>query len=116
MLLFPLLKALRMDANDGFFVKPVLGAAIEDWEAWPNGALGFVVNRVVAECVESTEADESPLEWWKKLCWPNAPDGVVMLGADGESLPKPPNPNPGRPNGIGAERTSSSSKSTRNEL
>lgn len=96
-------------------VKPVLVVAIEDVGAWPKGVPGLDGYRVVAEPAESMDADESPREWWKKLFSPKPATGVV--DAPGESFPNPlPKPNPGRPKGIGADRTSSSSKSTQIQL
>lgn len=71
------------------------------------------MKRVVAELAESMDADESPREWWKKLLSPKPASGVVV--PPGESLPKPPKPKPERPNGVGADRTSSSPKSRRGQ-
>lgn len=63
-LLLPLLKALRIEANEGFFENPVL---VDCWEECENGVAVLLVYRVVAEPVESSEADESPRLCEKKL-------------------------------------------------
>ena len=55
-LLLPLLKALRMDANEGFFENVVLVDNCDEC------AKGLLVYRIVAEVVESSEAPESTLE------------------------------------------------------
>jgi hypothetical protein len=39
---FPLLKALRMDAKEGFLEKAVLVVAKEDWEECEKGVLGLL--------------------------------------------------------------------------
>ena len=120
---FPLLKAFRILANEGFFgmkaeVDVVL---IEDWDEWPNGRLGFVKPRMLLpEWAESTDALESPRAWWKKLRSP-CPNGVAV---DGEYTVEPNAPNPlllpcpnaGRPNGMELDPRSSSSKSVRKSV
>jgi hypothetical protein len=62
---FALLKALRIDAKDGFFEKPVTLLAKDGWAECEN--TGLLGGLIVAELVDSTEADESPRLWEKKL-------------------------------------------------
>lgn len=63
-LFFPLLKAFRIEAKEGFLLmKPVPGVAIDDWEEWPKGVPGLLGNLVVAEPAESADALESPRVW-----------------------------------------------------
>ena len=64
-LCFPLLKALRMDAKDGFLEKPVLLAAKEGCAECEKSVLGLLAKRVVPDTAESIEAAESSREWEK---------------------------------------------------
>ena len=47
-----------MDAKEGFLEKEVLTVAKEGWEECEKGMLGLLVWRVVAEPVESMDADD----------------------------------------------------------
>lgn len=64
-LCFPLLKALRIDAKDGFLEKAVLVVANEGCAECEKSVLGLLVKRVVVDTVESIEMAESPREWEK---------------------------------------------------
>ena len=59
---FPLLKALRMDAKDGFLEKAVLVVANEGCAEWEKSVLGLLVKRFVTEPAESIEVEESSRE------------------------------------------------------
>lgn len=62
---FVLLKALRIDANDGFFEKPIELLAKDGWAECEIA--GLIANLAVTEPVDSTEADESPRVWEKNF-------------------------------------------------
>ena len=115
LLFFVLLKAARMEANEGFLVNAEPALLTDGCEKCPKVALRLAAKPfVVAELAESIEVEECALEW-EKLCSPPK----VACGLDGSqpepAPPKPPppkpNPAPERPNNVGVDPAFPSSKS-----
>jgi len=116
------LNAFRIDAKDDFLPKgdvvvttalvveldiAVLDVPIEDWEEWTKGLRGACSKK------ESSEARESP-----RACVPKGPRSVVVgvktVGDSSPEFDEAPKPKaPLRPNGMGVDGLSSSSKSAR---
>jgi hypothetical protein len=61
-LCFPLLKAFRIDAKDGFLENVVLVVANEGCAECEKSVLGLLVKRAVADPAESIEVEESSRE------------------------------------------------------
>lgn len=85
----------------------LLDVPIEDWEVWTNGLRGTCSKK------ESSEARESP-----RACVLKGPRSVVVgvrtVGDSSPEFDQAPKPKaPLRPNGIGVDGKSSSSKSAR---
>jgi hypothetical protein len=103
-----LLNALRIEAKEGFLLKaePVVLT-----DCWGVCRL-FVKPLVVADVVESMEAEESPRVWKKKLRSPEFGKYDVAVGESQPEVAAPkPKPGPERPKGTVVEPPLPSSKS-----
>lgn len=103
-----------MEAKEVFLVNAELVVLTDGWEEWPKVVLRLGVKTlVVAELLESMEAEESPLLWEKKL---RSPNPVEMVGESQPELAPPnpppkPKPPPERPKGVDVDPVLPSSKS-----
>lgn len=115
------LKALRMDAKDGFFVKgEEVVVLMEEWVECAKGVDGLRGRWRLADVCESSDVSES-VRAWKYVRSARSGSAMGVIAPVGDSCPllMPPLPNPWpnaafaavRPNGMGVEWKSSSSKS-----
>lgn len=114
-LVVALLKAFRIDANDGFFVKADVVVPVDGCDECAKVVLELFRSAVNDEegawneYPESCDATELPREWKKsRSCDPTGVESVGESGPDADDAPKPKCPAL-RPKGIEDELKSSSS-------